>query len=231
MEKREERLRQEFNAWAMDARGAGLEDGHIDVTRQIIEMMPLQPQSYVLDLGCGMGWATRLLATRVTQGHAIGIDISDQMIAQAKAVNPPPNVDFQVASASTLPFSDNYFDYVLSVESLYYYPDLLVALKEVVRVLKPQGQFYAMVNLYQENTASHHWVEKLAVPVHLLSAPEYCELFCEAGFEKVSDLRVYDQRELLSLTQTTGFDTPQRAQTGQLAGSLVITGSKTPAFT
>src|SRR5437870_6919563 len=100
MEKAEERLREEFNSWAETGRGEGLERGHIDVTLQILDMMSLSPTDSVLDLGCGTGWATRLLAARVPKGEAIGIDISDSMIARAlAAANNPLHARFEVTHA------------------------------------------------------------------------------------------------------------------------------------
>ena len=60
-----DRLSSEFDRWARDGRGEGMEEGHLAVTRIIVQQMPLLPDSHVLDLGCGTGWATRLLATRL----------------------------------------------------------------------------------------------------------------------------------------------------------------------
>src|SRR5687767_13498018 len=117
MEKPEERLREEFNSWAEAGRATGLEHSHIDVTLQIIDMMPLEPTDTVLDLGCGTGWATRLLALKVPKGEAVGIDISDAMIARAAATaNNPLHAHFEVSRAGKLPFPDRYFNNSLSVE-------------------------------------------------------------------------------------------------------------------
>jgi ubiquinone/menaquinone biosynthesis C-methylase UbiE len=227
MDKAEERLREEFNSWAEAGRGTGLEQNHIDVTLQIIDQMPLKPTDRVLDLGCGTGWATRLLGMRVPKGEAIGIDISDAMIARAAAsANNPLNVRFEVTHARKLPFPDKYFHHALSIESLYYYPDMLAALKELARVLEVGGQFYAMVNLYEENQASHSWVDKLAVPVHLLSAADYCMHFEAAGFGNVRDFRVHDRRAIEELQDTSGFSTTEQAKQSAEAGSLVIVGTK-----
>ena len=60
----EERLRLEFNEWARAGRAQSMEQGHQPVGRQAIEKMSVTENARVLDVGCGSGWATRLLAER-----------------------------------------------------------------------------------------------------------------------------------------------------------------------
>jgi ubiquinone/menaquinone biosynthesis C-methylase UbiE len=223
----EDELRHEFNRWAAAGRGEGMIEGHIDVTEQIIDRMHIQASDRLLDLGCGIGWATRLLAERATEGGATGVDISNEMIDRARShPHNPPNVSFVSSPASALPFKDNYFDKALSIESLYYYPDPLAALREVFRVLLGGGRAFFMVNLYLENEGSHHWVEKLAVPVHLLSEAQYKSIFTGVGFREVSTNRIHDRRPLEALLKPSSFDTIDQVEQGLVAGSLLITGQK-----
>src|SRR3954467_4144275 len=87
----DEKLRQEFNKWASDGRGEEMESHHISIAEQTIAKMNLQPGDRVLDLGCGAGWATRILAKGGEgkrgdrEGHAVGIDVADEMIARARS--------------------------------------------------------------------------------------------------------------------------------------------------
>jgi ubiquinone/menaquinone biosynthesis C-methylase UbiE len=223
----EEELRHEFNQWATAWRGEGMIEGHIDVAEQIIERMQIQPSDRVLDLGCGIGWATRLMAERATDGAAVGVDISDEMIERARSHHQnPANVSFLNCPASDLPFKDNYFDKMLSIESLYYYPDPLAALRDVFRVLLGGGRAFFMVNLYVENQGSHHWVQKLKVPVHLLSEAQYRTIFTDVGFRNVSTSRIYDRRPREALVKPNSFDNADQIEQGLDAGSLLITGQK-----
>ena len=61
----DERLQQEFNRWAAEGEGPKMERHHLDITEKTIRRMQLRPGERVLDLGCGSGWATRLLARLV----------------------------------------------------------------------------------------------------------------------------------------------------------------------
>ena len=55
-------MRHEFNQWAEAGKGEEMENHHISITEQTLALMDLKPGERVLDLGCGAGWASRLLA-------------------------------------------------------------------------------------------------------------------------------------------------------------------------
>jgi SAM-dependent methyltransferase len=189
----DEHLRLEFNEWALAGRGEGMEKGHRPVGEQAIGHMQLPVDARVLDLGCGSGWASRLMAQTATQGRVVGIDISDEMIVVAADSSAAfDNIEYRVATAESLPFSDNEFTHVFSMESLYYYSNMLAALREIRRVTANGGLFVTVIDLYLENGPSHQWIPTLKVPVHLLGIPAYHELFEMAGFVNVRDERLHD---------------------------------------
>ena len=75
-------LRDEFNRWAEEGKGEEMERHHLDITQKTVQRMEPRPGERVLDLGCGAGWATRLLARLVGEGpegfgQVVGLDISD----------------------------------------------------------------------------------------------------------------------------------------------------------
>ena len=128
----DEQLRTEFNEWARAGKGESMERGHRPVGEQAIALMRVPADARVLDVGCGSGWATRLLAQYASNGRVTGIDISDEMIRVARdSSGTVPNIDFQTASAEHLPFGDNEFTHAFSMESLYYYANIAKALGEI----------------------------------------------------------------------------------------------------
>jgi SAM-dependent methyltransferase len=222
----DERLRLEFNDWARAGRGEGMEKGHRPVGEQAIELMAITPEALVLDVGCGSGWATRLMAEKASAGRVVGIDIADEMIAIARESSAAwSNVDFHVGSAEKLPFSNGEFTRAFSMESLYYYADVLVALKEIKRVIRPGGLFVTVVDLYQENAPSGQWVEQLKVPVHFLSVCDYRALFEQAGFSNVRDQRLYDPRPVPENYSGGSFNTREDYLLYRETGSLMVSGS------
>jgi len=84
-----EKLQLEFNCWAETGEGEKMEHHHLDITLKTLQLMDLRPGQRVLDLGCGAGWATRLLARAVTEdttreANVVGLDVSDKMIRLAQ---------------------------------------------------------------------------------------------------------------------------------------------------
>lgn len=219
-----EPLRLEFNEWARAGKGASMERGHRPVGEQAIGRMQIPLEATVLDVGCGSGWATRLMAQNASHGRVIGIDVSDEMVglAREESVN-QPNVEFQVASAEQLPFDDARFTHAFSMESLYYYADIQRALSEIRRVSKPGALFVAVVDLYRENEPSHQWIDFLKVPVQLLSAAEYRYLFESVGFVNVSDERLLDPTPVPEVYTGTTFKTREDYVQYRKNGSLMVT--------
>lgn len=180
-----EKLRSEFNQWAAQGRGEEMEGHHISIATQAIARMALKAGERVLDLSCGVGWATRLLAQTVEggQGIAVGVDVSEEMIARARAASRDvENLLFAIAPAEEIPWRDEYFEKVLSIESFYYYQDQEAVLRELYRVLVPGGFLYILINLYQENPYSLRWAKELKVPVHVRSEIEYESMLRAQGF-------------------------------------------------
>lgn len=98
-----------------------------------------------LDVGCGTGAATRILAERT--GGAAGVDIDPAMIEVARADDEISNdrIDWRCGDACRLDFDDAEFDLCLCIQGLQHVADRERALKEIRRVLKPSGRFVAAV--------------------------------------------------------------------------------------
>ena len=221
----DEILRNEFNEWARAGRGESMERGHRPVGEQAIAGMNVARGARVLDVGCGSGWASRLLAQAASEGLVTGIDISDEMVRVAQESSSGfPNVEFRVASAESLPFADSEFTDAFSMESLYYYDDMLKALKEIHRVLNPNGLFTTVIDLYKENAPSQQWIEQLAVPVHYLSVADYKKLFADAGFDDCRDERLIDPTPIPEYYAGSSFKSREDLVEYRNAGSLMLSG-------
>jgi ubiquinone/menaquinone biosynthesis C-methylase UbiE len=96
----------------------------------------------LLDCGCGPGSITVDLAQAVAPGEAIGIDLREDALAQGRArarERRIANVTFQTASVYQLPYPDGSFDAAFACAVLQHLAAPLAALKEMRRVLKPEG--------------------------------------------------------------------------------------------
>ena len=99
----------------------------------------LPPGTTVLDVGCGIGGSSRILAK--DYGFKVtGITISPQQVKRATELTPPDvTAKFAVDDAMALSFPDASFDVVWSVEAGPHMPDKALFAKELLRVVKPEG--------------------------------------------------------------------------------------------
>ena len=228
----DEILQQEFNRWAAAGEGPKMEQHHLDITLKTLRRMDVKPGDRVLDLGCGSGWASRLLARMVSgdgkrSGQVVGLDVSDEMVRQAREASKEfNNVGYVQGSAEQIPREDNSFDKVLSVESFYYYADQDQALRELFRVMAPNGRLFILINLYRDNEYSLQWVDKLKVPVHVRSEAEYVEMFRRHGFEKVDAARVPDDTPTPDDYKTKSFRSLDDLRAFKRVGALLLMASK-----
>jgi ubiquinone/menaquinone biosynthesis C-methylase UbiE len=227
----DEQMRREFNQWAEAGRGEEMEEHHISITQQTLALMGLKPGERVLDLGCGAGWATRLLAQLVSggerSGQVIGLDVSDEMVRRARGASTQyDNVLFVVGSAQQIPWEENFFDKVLSVESFYYYGDQDGALDELFRVIAPRGELFILINLYRDNHYSLRWVDELKVPVQVRSEQEYVELLKEHGYEDVRAVRVPDLTPTPEEYSGKWFESADELRDFKRIGALLLIARK-----
>lgn len=108
---------------------------HSDVIR---ELLPMRGRT-ILDVGCGDGALTRLLAREGAQ--AIGIDINETQLARARAAEPVPGARYAEGRGEALPAADASVDAVVYMNALHHVPreHISAALQEAARALKPGG--------------------------------------------------------------------------------------------
>src|SRR5208337_1083210 len=228
----DEKLQQEFNRWAAAGEGEKMQRHHLNITEKTLRLMNLRPGERVLDLGCGSGWATRLVARLVGEGpegfgQVVGIDVSDEMMRLAREASKEfENILYVQGSAEKIPWEENFFDKVLSVESFYYYADQDRALMELFRVMAPRGRLFILINLYKDNPYSLQWVDKLKEPVHVRSEAEYIDLLKKHAFENVEAQRIPDDTPTPDDYQTKSFHSLEDLRAFKREGALLLVASK-----
>ena len=176
-----------FNEWAESERGENMAKGHDQLLEPVVSSWELNETSSVLDIGCGVGRALlRMKESGV--GPVSGIDLSPGMIEAAK--QKLPEADLRVGSVLELPWEEDSFSHVLSIEVLYYLKDPLKGLKENYRVLKPGGTFSSVIEYFEENEASWVWEEKLPMNIKRWTSQQWVEAFKTAGFNDVLAQRI-----------------------------------------
>jgi len=165
----------------------------------LIAAAALRPGQRVLDVACGTGVVARLAAARVgPKGTVAGIDLNPGMLEVARSVTPDEvTIEWLEASAENLPFPDASFDVVLCQMSLQFFPDKVAALREIRRVLVPEGRLVlnvlgAISKIFvalAEGVGRHIKPELEGFVRQVFSLPdpeELQRLLREAGFKEAS---------------------------------------------
>jgi ubiquinone/menaquinone biosynthesis C-methylase UbiE len=109
-----------------------------------MEALGIGQADHVLDIGCGHGRSLMEIAARAPRGRSVGIDPSELMIEIAAKRNQTlieaGRIEVVRSNVEALPFADDMFDKALCVHVLYFWKDLEMSLREIGRVLKPDGR-------------------------------------------------------------------------------------------
>lgn len=117
-----------------------------EATEALVDAASIGPGDDVLDVAAGPGGAALAALTRVGPDGSVTIsDVADGMVAVARRrVGAPGNVRFLVCDQTSLTVADGSFDAVISRHGLMFADDPVAAVREAVRVLRPDGGFAAM---------------------------------------------------------------------------------------
>jgi MPBQ/MSBQ methyltransferase len=109
---------------------------------EVAKMVDVGKQLQVLDVGCGTGYTTLGVLSVFNVGQVIGIDQNLRQLHRAvrNLSAHKSRTIFSQGDVESLPFRDGIFDAVISAGAVEYFPDPEKALKEMVRVAKPQGR-------------------------------------------------------------------------------------------
>lgn len=222
----EKEVAETFDQWAEQGRGETMADGHQELFEALFQNWSGNDDSHLLDIGCGVGKALEY-AQSFNFKKLYGTDISEQMISLAQ--QKLPHADFKLSNCNPLPWDDNIFTHVFSVESLYYHDCPKTSLKEIFRCLKDQGVFSLVIEYYKDNPGSYDWKNALGVFMNSLSNNEWCELLSKVGFKEIKSNRIIRKQAVLSekeFTSSPYFTTYQKYLTFIKEGALQITAFK-----
>jgi len=157
-----------------------------EMNRRAVELLEVRASHAVLDVGFGGGLTFRALLARAAEGIVAGVDPSADMVAAARRrlANPVAagRLRLEVGTVERLPFDDATFDRAVSVNTIYFWPDVAAALREVRRVLRPDGVLvlgYRPAHRLRRTSFARHGFR-------LLEDEEVLDHLASAGFETLA---------------------------------------------
>ncbi len=175
--------------------------------RDLIATLPPQETSFCVDLACGTGDISLLLAQKYPNGQIVGVDITESMLAIARARNPypPSRLQFVNEDMGNLSFPPESADIVSGGYALRNAPDLATTLEGIHAVLKPGGiaaflDFSKPVNRFLQ--VIEYWLLKIWTGFWGLFLHRNHEVY---GYIAESLLRFPDREELRQLLENKGF--------------------------
>jgi SAM-dependent methyltransferase len=127
----------------------------------LVEAAGVRTGERALDVACGTGAVTRLLAERVgATGKVTGLDINPGMLAAARLSAPSRNIEWLEGSAVKMPLPDAAFDALVCQQGLQFFPERQAALSEMRRVLKRGGRLALSCWRSIEHTPGYHMLEQ-----------------------------------------------------------------------
>lgn len=121
-------------------------------------MLPALAGKRVADLGCGFGWASRWMRAEGA-ASVLGLDLSQNMIARAKADTSDRAIDFRIADLETLELPEAAFDLVYSALTFHYVADFRRLARMVHKALAAGGDMVFTIEHPIFMAAAHpHWI-------------------------------------------------------------------------
>jgi len=185
-------VRKTFDEWAQNGRAEHMEEEHGKNVLKFLESISFDKPFTFLDVGCGNGWVIRKIVRENNCKKAIGIDKSKKMIIQSKKKTDNKKEEYMHTDIESMNYRGK-FDFIFSMESLYYADSIEIALEKIYKLLKPGGQFFCGTDFYTDNKATARWAGIMKIQMHLHSKKEWKEFFKNAGFnvktKNIKDLK------------------------------------------
>lgn len=157
-------------------------------TENLLDQVNFSNQSDIVDVGCGLGGASRFVANKYNN-RVTGVDLNEEYIKVGKVLNEWVGLDKQVSlhqgSALSMPFENETFDGALMLHVGMNIGDKLKLFSEVYRLLKP-GAYFAIYDVMQINdgevTYPVPWATEISTS-KLATLQQYRQALNNAGFK------------------------------------------------
>ncbi len=178
-------------------------------TRRVADTLAVGPGDRVLDVGCGLGGPTRVVAAQ-TGAHVTGVDLTPEYVEAARelsgAVGLADRVEVVEGEAGRLPFEDGAFTAAMMLHVGMNVADKTALVRDVRRVLTPGARFVVFDLVLTGDARPDYPLPWSATPEgsYLVHADVYADAFAAAGFELEGADDLGDEIRALAERQRAG---------------------------
>ena len=180
-----------------------MNENHKEISEFAFECLDVGKNDKILDIGCGGGINIEKFL-KLTKNNVDGLDYSDISVDASinqnqKAVD-EGRCKVIKSNVIDMPIDDETYDLVSAFETIYFWPNIQETFKEVLRIIKPNGQFM----IAQGTDGNHPDDEKWLATVEGMSvytAPQLEEYLLNAGFTSIKNFKKTDDYILVVIAQ------------------------------
>ena len=168
--------------------------GHSSMAEWGFTHMEIQSDNVCLDIGCGGGANVKKLLVKTPYGKVIGIDYSEVSVIKSSKINKAEienkHCEILQGNVMKLPFRKETFDIITAFETIYFWPDINEAFKQVYRVLKVSGTFMICNESNGENSKEEKWT-KIIQGMKIYNSEQIKKSLEDAGF---TDIKIHKNK-------------------------------------
>lgn len=112
---------------------------NLGMIKSTFEALPIHANNRLLEIGHGSGKHVAFFFEKIKSLNYVGLEISELMHNEAIALNPSAHGSFHLYDGNKMPFRNNFFHHVMTVNTIYFWKDPKQTLAEIYRVLRPNG--------------------------------------------------------------------------------------------
>ena len=170
--------------------------GHSSMAEWGFTHIEIRNNYICLDIGCGGGANVKKLLAKTPYGKVAGIDYSEISVIKSQKINKAEienkRCEILQGDVMKLPFGNETFDIITAFETIYFWPDINEAFKQVYRVLKGNGTFMICNESNGENSKEEKWT-KIIQGMKIYNSEQVKKSLEGAGF---TDIKIHKKKKV-----------------------------------